>query len=99
MASLLLDAQTGVGISGEFLGIQNKLPVSVSCEVSGAEACTLQFFNGVNWVDFYKDGETDPVQITINNSMVSIWGTGRFRISKGATAAAVPIFLHTVTSP
>ena len=99
MASLLLDAQTGAGTSGEFLGINKQLPVSVSCEVAGVEVCTLQFFNGVNWVDFYKDGETDPVQITTTNSMISVWGSGRFRISKGATAASVPVFLHTISTP
>ena len=99
MASLLLDAQTGAGTSGEFLGIQKQLPVSVSCEVAGSEICTLQFFNGVNWVDFYKDGEASPVQITTTNSMISVWGIGRFRISKGVTAASVPVYLHTITSP
>lgn len=99
MASLLLDAQTGAGTSGEFLGINKQLPVSVSCEVAGVEECTLQFYNGANWVDFYKDGETAPVQITTTNSMISVWGVGRFRVVKSATAASVPVFLHTFTSP
>ena len=99
MASLLLGAQTGTGTSTKFLGIDKQLPVSVSCEVAGAETATLQFYNGVNWVDFYKDGESSPVQITTTNSMISVWGTGIFRVVKSATAAAVPVYLHTISTP
>lgn len=101
MPELLLAAQTAVGNSAEFTLQDNRtLPVSLSADgIAGVETITLQFHNGVNWVDFYKDGNTDPERITITNSMLSIWGIGRFRGVKSITAASVPIYLHTPTNP
>lgn len=101
MAIEILAPTTGTGTSTEFkMTHAETSPHSISANgIAGAETVTLQFHNGVAWVDYYKDGNATPEQITVNNSMISIWGVGRWRGVKSATVAAVPIYLHSQVSP
>ena len=101
MARLISAGTTGAATSLDFV-IDNsrRHPVSMSANgIAGAETVTLQFYNGVAWVDYFKDGNTTAEQITTTNSMLSVWGVGQWRGVKSTTVAAVPIYLHTQADP
>ena len=77
-----------------------ELPVSFSAYgLVGAEEATLQYHDGTDWRDYYADGEALPKQVKDNNSMVTVYAPGQWRLNKSASAASVAVVLPSKSNP
>lgn len=94
MATTLLTATTSAVASDSFAVDARELPVHVYCETLGAgETGTIQILVNGTWQDYLDDGSAKAIDE--NNTGVSVYAPGTYRVNKGATASATGVYMST----
>ena len=61
--------------------------------LAGVEVINIQYsVDGTNWYNHVQDNTT--VQLSVSNTLVTVYGPGMFRASKPITSASVGVYLY-----
>ena len=98
-ATLLLAATTSATASAAVNARANALPISfIAVPALGAgETGVIQVSpdNGTTWVNVISGGLTQ--QLSPNDTVVTVYGSGLYRVNKGASAGSTAIYVAAVT--
>ncbi len=92
--SLLLAATTGAAYS-QPLPVAGAVTFSASPVLGAGETGIIQFSpdQGATWINLVSGGTTQ--QLSPNDTALTVYGPGMYRVSKSATASAVAIYANT----